>query len=354
MPPLEMAALALTVTAVTAGAALAGVHLGFRPPRMTPFANPADFRLPHRAVRIPTAKGKSLFGWLLPGPAGAPAAVVMHGWGANADTLLPLAAPLARSGHTVLLVDARCHGRSDDDTYAAMPRFAEDMEAAMDWLAAQPDLAPCRLALIGHSVGAGAALLVASRRTDVAAVISLSAFDHPERVMRGMLARLRLPYRPLGWLVCRYVEWVIGHRFDAIAPVTTIAAIPCPVLIGHGAEDKVVPSACAAAIHARAAGNARLVILEGTSHERPASFETLARLVADFLMAACEKGARRRGETPPGRASRHERIRPDHHDAPARAPSLTLRKRRGCQSDRTGRPGVSTSAARAMAGASIP
>ncbi len=34
------------------------------------------------------------------------------------------------------------------------------------------------LAVMGHSVGAGAALLTATRRTDVRAVISLSAFAH--------------------------------------------------------------------------------------------------------------------------------------------------------------------------------
>lgn len=280
------AALIAAGTVAAGGALRWAVHRGFRPLAMAETTTPEAFGRPYRRVRVPTANGKTLFGWLLPGRSGVPAIVMMHGWGANADTLLPLAAPLARAGHTVLLVDARSHGRSDADTFSSMPRFAEDIEAAMAWLAACPEFAPRRIALFGHSVGAAAALLVASRRCDVAAAISLAAFDHPERVMRRQLSQGHIPYWPLGWLVCRYVERVIGHSFDAIAPVNTVARIHCPVLIGHGADDTVVPWQAAAAIHANAGANARMLILEHTGHERPASFDHLAALLGNFLADA--------------------------------------------------------------------
>lgn len=280
------AALIAAGTVVAGGALRWAVHRGFRPPATAETTTPDAFGRPYRRVRVPTANGKTLFGWLLPGRSGIPAIVMMHGWGANADTLLPLAAPLARAGHTVLLVDARSHGRSDADTFSSMPRFAEDIESAMAWLAACPEFAPRRIALFGHSVGAAAALLVASRRCDVAAAISLAAFDHPERVMRRQLSQGHIPYWPLGWLVCRYVERVIGHSFDAIAPVNTVARIHCPVLIGHGADDTVVPWQAAAAIHANAGANARMLILAHTGHERPASFDHLAALLGNFLADA--------------------------------------------------------------------
>lgn len=269
------------------------IRRGFRAPHLMEHGTPADFGMDYHEVRIPTANGKWLFGWLLPAAPGAGpeagAVVMMHGWGANAETLLPLAPPLVRAGHCVLLVDARSHGRSDSDTFSSMPRFAEDIDSAIDWLAAQPGTDAKRIAVMGHSVGGAAALLAASRRSDVAAIITLSAFDHPERVMRHYLTRARIPYLPFGWLICRYVERVIGHRFDAIAPVTTIAKVHCPVLIGHGAEDDLVPPAAAAAIHACGNAGARMIILDGTDHERTACFDQLGILLAGFLGPALTK-----------------------------------------------------------------
>lgn len=279
---------------VTAAASLLGllgvsaairwsVHRGFRAPHIVESGSPADFGMDFREAWIPAVNGKRLFGWLMPAAAGAPAVVMMHGWGANAETLLPLAAPLRQAGNTVLLVDARSHGRSDMDSFSSMPRFAEDIDSAMDWLAAQPGTDSRRIAVLGHSVGGAAALLAASRRNDVAAVISLSSFDHPERIMRRFLSRVRIPHHPFGWLICRYVERVIGHRFDKIAPVATIAKVRCPVLIGHGAEDELVPPSAAAAIHACGNAGVRMVILDGTDHERPACFNQLGILLAEFL-----------------------------------------------------------------------
>lgn len=116
-------------------------------------------------VDIPGPNGKTLFAWFVPAPGEAktPAILVMHGWGANASMMLPLVAPLLGAGWAVLLLDARCHGASGDDAFTSLPRFAQDIEAGLDWLARQPQVDACRLAVIGHSVGAGAALLSATR-----------------------------------------------------------------------------------------------------------------------------------------------------------------------------------------------
>lgn len=65
-----------------------------------------------------------------------------------------------------------------------MPRFAEDLEHGLDWLLQQPDVDPRRLFLSGHSVGAAAALLVASRREGLAGVVSIAAFANPAEMMR--------------------------------------------------------------------------------------------------------------------------------------------------------------------------
>ncbi|TDR56994.1 serine aminopeptidase S33 family [Halomonas ventosae] len=200
-------------------------------------------------VTIPTRRGRRLAGWWLPGQ-GRGTVVITHGWGANRELMLPLARPLQAAGWNVLLFDARNHGESDADSFSSMPRFAEDTEAALAWLRARPGMADAPVALLGHSVGAAVVLLAASRRDDIAAVVSLSAFAHPDGMMRRWLAGKRLPFVPLGWYVLRYVEHVIGHRFDTIAPVTTLPRVRCPVLLVHGRDDTVIPPSDAERLHA--------------------------------------------------------------------------------------------------------
>jgi dipeptidyl aminopeptidase/acylaminoacyl peptidase len=239
--------------------------------------------LPWREVTLPTANGKQLFAWFIPTDQPGPALVVMHGWGGNAEMMLPLAAPLHAAGYALLLLDARCHGRSDDDTFASLPRFAEDIEAGLRWLAKQPAVNPQALGVIGHSVGAGAALLAASRQPAIRAVVSLAAFAHPARMMRRWLAAKRIPHWPLGAYILAYVQRVIGYRFDAIAPCNTIARIGCPVLIVHGEADETVPVSEAREIYAaRRSEQVELLLIPG-SHDDYGDIGLQMATVCDFL-----------------------------------------------------------------------
>lgn len=239
----------LTVVAGVAGlwALRATAHAlilkGLRAPRVPGQFPVGALGLGAEPVQVPGPNGKTLFAWFVPVPgvSRAPAVLVMHGWGANASMMLPSVAPLHAAGMAVLLLDARGHGASGDEPFTSLPRFAQDIDAGMDWLAQQPQVDATRLAVIGHSVGAGAALLCATRRDDIQAVVSISAFAHPYEVMRRLLATHRIPYLVLGWYVLRHVQRVIGARFDDIAPIRSMARVRCPVLLVHGEDDDMVP-----------------------------------------------------------------------------------------------------------------
>src|SRR5574343_90621 len=157
----------LPLLAAGVGVLNLAIRRGLAAPRVLESGQPDG--LPWREVRLPTANGKNLYGWFIPAGEKRPVLVVMHGWGGNAEMMLPLAAPLHAAGYALLLVNARCHGQSDGDSFASLPRFAEDIDAALAWLASQPEVDAQRLGLVGHSVGAGAALLAASRRDDLCA-----------------------------------------------------------------------------------------------------------------------------------------------------------------------------------------
>ena len=268
------------------------VRIGFRAPRIRERGSPEQLGLTYREVSITTENDKRLFAWFVPPPASgpAPAVAVLHGWGGNAEMMLPLAQPLHRAGYAVLLLDSRNHGRSDSDGFSSLPRFAEDLDRALDWLAQQPEVDVARMAALGHSVGAAAALLVASRRRDLAAVASIAAFADPESMMRRFLAAHHVPYFPLGRLVLRYVQRAIGHRFSDIAPRNTIRHIRCPVLLVHGSDDATVPVADAMAIYARRPGDqVRLLILSG-DHDTSREAERHAGELIAFLDQALGRG----------------------------------------------------------------
>lgn len=193
--------------------------------------------------------------------------IILHGWGGNAELMLPLAEPLHRAGLNVLMLDARNHGRSDSAGFSSMPRFAEDTDAAIDWLKTHKKESARKVALLGHSVGAAAMLLAASRRNDISAVISIAAFAHPESMMRSYLDRFRMPEIVKSW-VLRYVEWVIGHRFNDIAPVNRLRNVRCPVLLVHGTADETVPVTDVHLIRGNGKGKRpEILLIEGGGHE---------------------------------------------------------------------------------------
>lgn len=291
---IALAGMALAAAVVAVGLLLHLFHRRLRislaAPRVAIMRSLAEHGVAGETVRIPSRRGKTLVAWWLPGQ-GRGTVVITHGWGANRELMLPLATPLQAGGWNVLLFDARNHGESDADTFSSMPRFAEDTEAALAWLRARPGMAGAPVALLGHSVGAAAVLLAASRRDDIGAVVSLSAFAHPDGMMRRWLAEKGLPFFPVGWYVMRYVEHVIGHRFDAIAPVTTLPRVRCPVLLVHGRDDEVIPPHDAERLHAcRGETPAMLRLLPG-DHDLSQHIETELPELLAFIEAALAESA---------------------------------------------------------------
>jgi pimeloyl-ACP methyl ester carboxylesterase len=217
------------------------LHLGFRAPRVKETKTPLDIGIPFEEVSIPVAHSKKIFGWLLPNSGSTEILIILHGWGGNCEVMLPIADPFYKKGMNVLLIDSRGHGKSDSDTFSSLPRFAEDLGYAIDWLKKEHPTSSQKIALLGHSVGAGAVLFEASKRNDIDAVISVSAFAHPQWMMTRFLKSLRLPSILIS-IILKYVEWIIGHSYTSFAPLKTVCRINAPILIVHGKDDTTIPT----------------------------------------------------------------------------------------------------------------
>ena len=71
-------------------------------------------------------------------------------------------------------------------------------------------------------------------------------------------------------MVITFIEWIIGHSLDEIAPVNTIKHLNCPTLIMHGTADEMIPYSdfeeiCKVAID-HAIPDIRCLSLEGGEH----------------------------------------------------------------------------------------
>ncbi len=267
----------------------ASMYMGFKAPRNRQYGDPSDFDMVFEQVEIPTDQGLELFGWHVlasSDPLNA-TLLIVHGWGANTQMMLPLADPFYRAGINILLVDARNHGSSPDDGISSLPKFTSDAESSIDWLKKQTSDGGGRIALLGHSVGAGAALLAASRRDDIDAVISISSFAHPLLLMQRHLQR---PYKSLIILrmmapvVMAYTQWLIGYKFDEIAPMNALCKISCPVLLVHGTKDEVIPLSDLRAIQTNCPDKVpEVLLIEGAGHESINKIKQHDKDLVDFL-----------------------------------------------------------------------
>ncbi len=116
----------------------------------------------------------------LPEPPGAgngpPALLLVHGYSADRAGMSVLARRFASNGYAVLAIDVRGHG-ANTRAFAQDPEGAnlfEDLATAADWLRASSWVDGTRLAVLGHSMGAGAALRFAERDVGVDAAVMIS------------------------------------------------------------------------------------------------------------------------------------------------------------------------------------
>lgn len=165
----------------------------------------------------------------------APAVLLVHGYASKGADLLPVAPALREAGWHTLALDLRGHGGSDSDGQRPTPpSLADDVHAAIDWLHSRDDVTS--VVLLGHSMGGSTAILAASTRDDLAAVVTVAAVADPTLSRIGVWP---------GWL-SRVLLGVVARR-EEVDPSRTFAVnritqVSAPVMLVHGTRDWIVPA----------------------------------------------------------------------------------------------------------------
>lgn len=188
-------------------------------------------------VRIPLEGGGHVDGWWLAGT--RPSAVLLlHGYGRDHHRMWRYAHFLRREGHAVLAIDFRSARHGDRLPTTLGHHEQVDAQAALDWVRARMP-AGGRIGVLGESLGASTAMLLAGRNPDVAAVVEDCGFATGQLAVEETCERwARLPRWPTApvarWLGTR----ITGHDPYAIDVLTAMQAMSDrPVLFIQGLED---------------------------------------------------------------------------------------------------------------------
>jgi pimeloyl-ACP methyl ester carboxylesterase len=214
---------------------------GFKNPQRKHSKTPSEIGLAFEEVSIPTLNNKKLYGWLFRKKPSSPTIILVHGWGRNVERMMPYIEQLSKNGFNLLTFDARHHGNSDNDGHSTMKKFAEDIISSINFVVNQTEISNPDFGLIGLSIGGGASIFASAHDQRIKSVITVGAFANPLEIMRLQLKSNHIPYKPMGWLLLRYLESKVGFKFNDIAPEKHIQNTDAKFLLIHGAMDKTIP-----------------------------------------------------------------------------------------------------------------
>ena len=229
---------------------------------------PASAGLPQaQEVMLNSADGETLLAWRVAPAAGKPLILYFQGNAGGLDLRVARFKKLIADGTGLLALSYR--GYSGSTGTPSESGLIADAQAAYDYAAAQ--FAGHPLVAFGESLGTGVAVALASERK-VAGVILDAPFTSAADV--GAAA---YPFLP--------VRWLIRDRFDSSARIGKIRA---PILVLHGAQDRIVPMRFGESLFALAGEPKRFVRFAEGGHVNLDDYGAMDAIHA--FLAEIEKG----------------------------------------------------------------
>jgi alpha-beta hydrolase superfamily lysophospholipase len=230
---------------------------------------------PFHELKIPGPREKVPALFHLPGEGvtRVPAVLLVHGLSGYKEFKDFQGMGLRDAGFATLSIDMPAHGERFFGE-RLRPDAEEDCVAALEWLAAQPEVDPDRLVLLGGSMGGYWVVRTAARSPRVRACVALATlFAFGRRAAAQPVPRARRPKVPFLTLeFARVVGSTDPETLRQIASQFTLEEaaprVRCPLFLGHGTEDQVVPFSEAWRL-ARAVGSEDLTVhpYPGAGHE---------------------------------------------------------------------------------------
>lgn len=226
-----------------------GVNAPYTPASFKPYKEWPQFDVSpylmseYESVHFPSRQpGLTLRGWYVPGKAGMPLVIVVHGLnGCKCDpNVLTAAGMLHRNGFNVLLFDLREHGESDieDGRSAIGNEEYLDVLGAWDWAIREKGYPAQKIGVYAVSLGAGTTLIAFGREPRLAAAFVDSPYADLDQIIKEELTRNGYPtfLEPGSLLMAKLVS---GDDLLAYSPKLAIQNdAGRPIFIVHGTGDQ--------------------------------------------------------------------------------------------------------------------
>lgn len=199
---------------------------------------------------------------------GAPLEIQCHGYKGNATRDFCGNWKIAReAGRNVLLIDERCHGKSEGHTITFGILERKDV---MNWIQyAIQRFGNVPIMLSGVSMGAATVLMVSGMELpeNVKAVIADCPYDAPANIIKKVLGKdMGMPVGIVYPLI-RLGGMLYGKfNLEAASPVEAVKQSKVPILVIHGDDDRFVPYEMSCNIHAAAPDKIEFHTIHGAGH----------------------------------------------------------------------------------------
>ena len=198
-------------------------------------------------IYFASADGTQLHGWYLPAKGQAKQTVLfLHGNALNISVQLAAVYWLADYDYDVYIFDYRGYGRSGGEV--SLPGAISDIDAAIKYVATNKRV-DGKFIVFGQSLGASMGIYALSHseiKDDIAAYLSLAAFDDYREITRDFLSRQWYTW-PVQWPLSLTVD----NRYRPLDYIAEIS--PIPIYILHGEDDQTIEMKHAKSLFAAAA-----------------------------------------------------------------------------------------------------
>jgi pimeloyl-ACP methyl ester carboxylesterase len=206
-----------------------------------------------------------------------PFVLLVHGWGGQAEQLLPLANALHDKGYSPIIVEVPAHGRSRGRT-STLPQFAR----AIDYVCARLRQREMPIhAVVAHSLGASASAYAHTRGLNTQGLVMIAPADAPHHYSYLFARVFGLTERTRAAMQAKIEaqEAALMDHFDA---GRSAPQIKVPTLVIHDTKDAVNAFAGAERF-AQLIPSARLYATTGLGHKKILGDAGVHAQIIEFL-----------------------------------------------------------------------
>ncbi len=231
-------------------------------------------------TKIPSIDGGFLEVWRIePDGPSRGTVIFAHGWGRNRGRMVSRARLFGQWGFTTVIHSARDHGHSSPRRFMNAAKFAEDIEAVLNWVQ-EP------VALYGHSAGAGGAIMAAAGNQDKIKLLFLEAcYAHTKEGLLSLYKWFNPYFGTLfGPMIIFWLNLFYGNKLETVSPARLAPSLKMPVMLVHGEKDRRFPLAFAMTLRdSFSPGQADLYVAEGAGHSESSQTPGYPDAVRSFL-----------------------------------------------------------------------